>query len=330
MQNQENMEIKPLSSSENWDDKQIQILSYGGNSRLDEFLSPYLLELEKDKYNFNVFNLKATEFYIKRLEAFAHNGYFSEAPPSLKEGTKLIENMNSLNLDFPHPSGNDDFEIDDSEDNPNKPKSDKKEDDMIDKLDSNMKEIFETTGDIFQEHVSILWDSTTGIRKKTKEAWDSTNTSGKEVIDKTGQFTKESWDKTKDVSKNTWDKTKSLFGTLQDDLKNFTNNSINKTQEIVEKLKKNENDEKEDKLSFKNLFGIFGKTEDKPKEESKEEQYFDFDQKEDNKDDKSDDNIDHLFMLKEELKQIHEKEISKGSDSSDKQCPNDKPLLDFQ
>jgi len=191
MEHQENMDIKSLSSG--WTEKQIQSLSYGGNSRLDEFLTPYLLSLEVDKYCYNVFNLKATEFYSKRLNSFSNAGYFSQPPPSLKEGTKTIENVNLLNLDYPHPDGNEiDADIFESE-KPNKTE----EGDFLDNLDNNVKEIFETTGEIFQEHASKIWDSTIGIREKTKEVWEKSNQSNKELINKTGNFTKESWDKTK-------------------------------------------------------------------------------------------------------------------------------------
>ena len=95
MESQENMNIKSISSPNEWTDKQIQTLSYGGNSRLDEFLAPYLLDIEKDKYNTNVFNLNATEFYSKRLQAFANTGYFNEPPPSLEEGIKVNPNLQS-------------------------------------------------------------------------------------------------------------------------------------------------------------------------------------------------------------------------------------------
>mmetsp|Transcript_32734 Transcript_32734/g.29017 ORF Transcript_32734/g.29017 Transcript_32734/m.29017 type:complete len:312 (+) Transcript_32734:142-1077(+) len=311
MANQDNMEIK-LLSSEGWQDTQIQLLSYGGNSRLEEFLSPYLLDLEKDKYSFNVFNLKATEFYSKRLEAFAHSGYFSKLPPSLKEGTKLVENVDSLNLDYPHPSGNDDLEIDDEDSVPKKPG----QEDIIDKLDNNVKEIFETTGDIFQEHASKIWDSTEGIRDKSKEAWGSANTTSKEVMDKTSEFTKESWGKTKDASKSVWDKTLTAFSSLGGDIKNFTDNGLNKTKEVVDKIKPEEN------LSFKSFFGLF--TKEEPKEENKEKQYFDFSLNEDTSEDskegkKGGDDIDHLFMLKEDLKKLHEdKNDSLASESNGK------------
>mmetsp|Transcript_9588 Transcript_9588/g.9371 ORF Transcript_9588/g.9371 Transcript_9588/m.9371 type:complete len:108 (+) Transcript_9588:167-490(+) len=107
MENQKNMNLKPLTTKEGWSSRQIQILGYGGNSRLDEFLGPYLLSLEKDKFCFNVFNLKACEFYSKRLDSFGNSGYFSEPPPSLKEGTKLIDDANLLDLDYLPRDGND-------------------------------------------------------------------------------------------------------------------------------------------------------------------------------------------------------------------------------
>ena len=72
-------------------DKQIQSLSYGGNSRFDEFLEPYLIHIGQDKYHINVFKLAASEFYRKRIEAFTNLGYFSEAPPNVEEGSLTIE-----------------------------------------------------------------------------------------------------------------------------------------------------------------------------------------------------------------------------------------------
>jgi hypothetical protein len=89
MESQGNMDIKSISSSDGWTDKQIQTLSYGGNSRMEEFLQPYLIALSKDKYSMNIFNLKATEFYSKRLLAFSNTGYFDQPPPSVEDGIKL-------------------------------------------------------------------------------------------------------------------------------------------------------------------------------------------------------------------------------------------------
>lgn len=327
MESQPNMTIKSLASKEDWTDKEIQTLSYGGNSRLDEFLGPYLLSLEKDKYSWNVFNLKATEFYSKRLESFTNSSYFSEPPPSLKEGVKNIENSQLLDLDYPHPSGDNELEIFGSDEKP--PSKAEEKGDFFDNLDENVKEIFETTGELVQEHASSFWDSTAGIRGKTKEAWEKSNQSSKEAIDKAGNFTKESWDKTKNFSKEAWGKTVNIFEKVGQNLKNMGDDK--------------KEDTKEDKPTFKNFFGLFSS--DKPKEEEKtqepEQQFFSFEnqekvEKEENpeakrKDSDDDDNIDHLFMLKEELKSIEEKQQdSLMSASSEKPTEKQEPLLDFQ
>lgn len=85
------MHIKSIKSPELWSDKQLQSISYGGNSTFDEYLEPYLKYLQANKYQINVFKLAAAEFYRKRLEAFTNLGYFSEAPPTAEEGAVTIE-----------------------------------------------------------------------------------------------------------------------------------------------------------------------------------------------------------------------------------------------
>mmetsp|Transcript_17071 Transcript_17071/g.16762 ORF Transcript_17071/g.16762 Transcript_17071/m.16762 type:complete len:162 (-) Transcript_17071:148-633(-) len=133
---------------------------------------------------------------------------------------------------------------------------------FFDALDDNVKEIFDTTGDIFQEHTSKFWDKTSGLRDKTKLAWEKSEQSGKEVLDKTGQFTKQAWGKTINIFER--------MG-----------------QGVKELAKKKENDKpkpkSKSKLTFKSLFGIFGKDnlvsslreEEKVISES-EEQFFKF------------------------------------------------------
>ena len=78
--------IKAIDSPESWTDKEIQSLSFGGNNKFDEFLSPYLEYLNKTKNQVNVFNLSATEYYRKRLDSFVNHGYFSHPPPKIDDG----------------------------------------------------------------------------------------------------------------------------------------------------------------------------------------------------------------------------------------------------
>lgn len=260
MESQENMQIKSITSTDGWSDKQVQTLSYGGNSRLDEFLGPYLVSLQKDKYSTNVFNLKATEFYSKRLNAFANLGYFSEPPPSLEEGVKTIENVNLLNLDYPHPDGEDN---ENSGFNANgKPmKLEDEDDDFFDKLDSGLKEFWETTGDIFQSNSSKVWESTAGIREKTKDVFEKGGEATKEALDKAGDFTKESWFKTKFVTQEAW------------------SNVVSKTTELIHKIGPEHNEEG---LSFKKFFGWLQpeeKKEEQPVNDPVEQQYFVFQSK---------------------------------------------------
>lgn len=293
---------------EGWDDYQIQTLSYGGNSRLEEFLSPYLVSLDKDKYSCNVFNLKATEFYSRRLEAFSSSGYFSEPPPSLEEGKRLIDSGNVLDLNHPNPE--DDGQSDLLNLNERPMKITDEDEDFFNKLDSGIKELFETTGDIFQEHASKIWQSTTGVREVTKGAWDTTNEAGKTAIDKTGEFTKNTWEKTKNVSQDSWEKTKDVSKSVWD-----------KTKEFVSKIKSDE-----EEPSFKNFFGLFKNDAEEKKENivEHEQQYFDFDNKEEVKD-----NIGKSPQLKgliEDIKTVDEEpEQSMGMTGT----PKDNNLLDI-
>lgn len=195
------MNVKSISQTDGWTENQIKTLSYGGNARFDEFLGPYLVALEKDKFGLNVFNLQAAEFYCVRLSAFTQTGYFSDPPPSLEEGTKLRDNVDLLNLEAPHPR------IADEEQDIGNGRPMKIEDenpDLMDKLDNNLKELWETTGDIFQEHTQKIWQSTSGIRDKTKAAYDVTS-----------HFTEETWDKTKTNTVEIWDKTGDFFNGIK-------------------------------------------------------------------------------------------------------------------
>uniref|UniRef100_A0A7S3KUT4 Uncharacterized protein n=1 Tax=Euplotes crassus TaxID=5936 RepID=A0A7S3KUT4_EUPCR len=175
--------------------------------------------------------------------------------------------------------------------------------------------MFETTGDIFQEHASKFWDSTSGIRDKTKEAWEKSNKSSQDFIDKTGQFTK-----------GTWDKTVNIFKGMGKDV-----------QKLTDSKEDTDNEAKRDKLNFKNLFGFFSKKEEekkdntsKPKPEP-EQQFFDFGNSKGSKEENSESSA-NLASLKEELKALDGK--NSGSTPSAEVTPSDdspqKPLIDFQ
>jgi len=70
------------------------------------------------------------------------------------------------------------------------------QDDVFNKMDTGLKEFWEVTGDLLQEHSSKAWENTSGIREKVKGAWDTTGDATKGALDKTGGFFKEKWDKT--------------------------------------------------------------------------------------------------------------------------------------
>lgn len=258
------MDIKPLDDNGDWGDKQIQTLSYGGNSRFDEFLEPYLKELDSDKYNTDVFSLKAAEFYRKRLHAFANVGYFSEAPPDPKEGAKYVLPGVAEGLD----QAIQDTDLLDLHKDEKLMKIEDEDVAPIDKLDAQFKEFLEVTGDIFQEHSKKAWESTAEFRERTGKT-------AREVWASTGDVTKSAYDRTKTVAGSAWDKTGEFFTMLGqkasqtvDDIKR--SDTYKKVSDTTEHQAEN--------LGFKKLFGWFKSNEEvKEQPPTPEEQYFDFD-----------------------------------------------------
>jgi len=255
------MEVKSISTTEEWNDSKIQTLSYGGNSRFDEFLAPYLSYLGQDKYQVNVFQLCAAEFYRKRLNAFINIGYFSEAPPSLEDGA-IIESYSELvsELVVDSETGEIKDKLDDHRDERLARIQDEDED-VVDKLGSNLKELWETTGDIFQDHTKAAWESTAGFREKV-------STGTKSALSKTGEVAGETWDKTKEISKSTWSITGDFFRSLGQKASGAIDSvketeTVKKSAEIVSEVKAK---------TTTTLFGWFGSSAepDQP-EEAKEE-----------------------------------------------------------
>ena len=245
------MSIKSIDDLAEWSELDIKTLSYGGNTRLDEFLSPYLVYLDMSKHAINVTNLNATKFYRQRLAAFVKSGKFDLKPPSLESGTKF-----TTSLEQHSPEGMNVVSI--SEDNgladhkAEKLAQIKDNDaDMFDSLDENLKDFIETTGDIFSEQSKAAWDSTSEFRQKTSTAfsgaWDVISNKTKTAFDKTGDFAKESWDKTGDFAKEKWERTKSLT-----------------KPDISDKENKEEG-------GFKKLFTWFSSPSDQPKAKIEEE-----------------------------------------------------------
>lgn len=84
------MYIKAIADFDEWSSEEIEGLKHGGNTRFDEFISPYLVNLDMTKTIVDVFRLQAAEYYRKRLHAYIHSLQFDESPPSLEVGTRFI------------------------------------------------------------------------------------------------------------------------------------------------------------------------------------------------------------------------------------------------
>jgi nucleoid-associated protein YgaU len=121
----------------------------------------------------------------------------------------IIKIIKTVDLDYPH---HDETSKSSGIHSGEKPiKISDEDEDMLDKIDSGLKDFWEITGDIVSEHTSKAWDSTQGIREKAKGAWDTTGHATKGAIDKTGELLKDGWSKTKEVSSETWHKSDEFF-----------------------------------------------------------------------------------------------------------------------
>lgn len=177
-----------------WTEKQLKLLSAGGNHALNEFMETYNLRPVEIKLRYTT---KALAFYRRQNEAKALGKEFTEEAPSVQEGRTLPDGR-ELTEDGQLPPEPQSVEHEDSEEPlgsaMNVPADDDaaSQQDVMKKLQMGMGNFFKTV----QDHSKQLSETENVKQTQAKiiEGYQKTAVAAKEGTTKAVDFTKQKWD----------------------------------------------------------------------------------------------------------------------------------------